>query len=91
MWNTGVLVIFGVLTTDTIEQAIEPVRKWAIKADCVAFAIEMANLAQKFYKKLWEKRMFKGNYTIILDYDGTIHDSTRNLHLRFQTSLCFSC
>lgn len=44
--NTGVPVIFGVLTTDTIEQAIERAGTKAGNKgyDCAVSAIEMANL-----------------------------------------------
>lgn len=43
--NTGVPVIFGVLTTDTIEQAIERAgTKAGNSYDCAVSAIEMANL-----------------------------------------------
>ena len=48
--QTGVPVIFGVLTTDTIEQAIERAgTKSGNKGfDCANTAIEMANLIKKF-------------------------------------------
>ena len=44
--STGVPVIFGVLTTDTIEQAIERAGTKAGNKgyDCAVSAIEMANL-----------------------------------------------
>ena len=44
--ETGVLVLFGVLTTDTIEQAIERAGTKAGNkgADCAQSAIEMVNL-----------------------------------------------
>jgi len=47
--NSGVPVIFGVLTTDTIEQAIERAgTKSGNKGfDCAMAAIEMANLMRK--------------------------------------------
>ncbi len=47
--STGVPVIFGVLTTDTIEQAIERAgTKSGNKGfDCATTAIEMANLIKK--------------------------------------------
>ena len=47
--STGVPVIFGVLTTDTIEQAIERAgTKSGNKGfDCATAAIEMANLIKK--------------------------------------------
>ena len=50
--NTGVPVIYGVITTDTVEQAIERTgTKMGNKgAEAAAAAIEMANL----YKKLGE-------------------------------------
>ncbi|MGD8690410.1 MAG: 6,7-dimethyl-8-ribityllumazine synthase, partial [Gammaproteobacteria bacterium] len=45
-WDTGVPVIFGVLTTDTIEQAIERAGTKAGNkgADAAATALEMADL-----------------------------------------------
>ena len=47
--NTGVPVMFGVLTTDTIQQAIERAgTKSGNKGyDCALGAIEMANLIKK--------------------------------------------
>ena len=47
--NTGVPVLFGVLTTDTIEQAIERAGTKAGNkgADCAKAAIEMANVIKK--------------------------------------------
>lgn len=47
--NTGVPVLFGVLTTDTIEQAIERAGTKAGNkgADCAKSAIEMANVIKK--------------------------------------------
>ena len=33
--------------------------------------------------------MFKGVHTIILDYDGTIHDSTRNYIYAFKQAYAF--
>lgn len=35
------------------------------------------------------KRTFKGVHTIILDYDGTIHDSTRNYIYAFKQAYAF--
>lgn len=51
--KTGVPVIFGVLTTDTIEQAIERAGTKAGNKgwDCAMAAIEMANLMQKLAGK----------------------------------------
>ncbi len=48
--ETGVPVIFGVLTTDTIEQAIERAGSKAGNkgAECAAVAIEMVNLLAEF-------------------------------------------
>lgn len=48
--STGVPVIFGVLTTDTIEQAVERAGTKAGNkgADCAVSAIEMANLNRSF-------------------------------------------
>jgi len=47
--NTGVPVLFGVLTTDNIEQAIERAGTKAGNkgADCAKAAIEMANVIKK--------------------------------------------
>lgn len=47
--NTGIPVLFGVLTTDTIEQAIERAGTKAGNkgADCAKSAIEMANVIRK--------------------------------------------
>lgn len=47
--NTGTPVLFGVLTTDTIEQAIERAGTKAGNkgADCAKSAIEMANVIRK--------------------------------------------
>lgn len=47
--NTGVPVLFGVLTTDNIEQAIERAGTKAGNkgADCARSAIEMANVIKK--------------------------------------------
>jgi len=51
--KTGVPVIFGVLTTDTIEQAIERAGTKAGNKgwDCAMAAIEMANLIPKLHTK----------------------------------------
>ncbi len=48
--EAGIPVIFGVLTTDTIEQAIERAGTKAGDkgSDCAAAAIEMANLLSEF-------------------------------------------
>ncbi len=48
--EAGIPVIFGVLTTDTIEQAIERAGTKAGNkgSDCAAAAIEMANLLSEF-------------------------------------------
>ncbi len=48
--QTGVVVVFGVLTTDTIEQAIERAGTKAGNKgwDAAVTAIEMANLARSF-------------------------------------------
>ena len=50
--NTGVPVLFGVLTTDTIEQAIERAGTKAGNkgADCAQSAIEMINLIKEIEK-----------------------------------------
>ena len=47
--NTGTPVLFGVLTTDTIEQAIERAGTKAGNkgAECAKSAIEMANVIRK--------------------------------------------
>ena len=49
--QTGVPVLFGVLTTDTIEQALERAGTKAGNkgADVAAAAIEMANLLRKIH------------------------------------------
>lgn len=51
--KTGVPVIFGVVTTDTIEQAIERAGTKAGNKgwDCAMAAIEMANLMTKLHAK----------------------------------------
>ena len=47
--NTGIPVLFGVLTTDNIEQAIERAgtKSGNKGSDCAQAAIEMANLIKK--------------------------------------------
>ena len=46
--DAGIPIIFGVLTTDTIEQARKSRRRPAIKGRCCSCAIEMANLLKQF-------------------------------------------
>lgn len=52
MHETGVPILLGVLTTDTIEQAIERAGTKAGNkgAECAVAAIEMANLLKQFEK-----------------------------------------
>lgn len=56
--NTGLPVMFGVLTTDTIQQAIERAGTKAGNKgyDCAMGAIEMVNLIKKADQKLLEKK-----------------------------------
>ena len=56
--NTGLPVMFGILTTDTIQQAIERAGTKAGNKgyDCALGAIEMVNLIKKADQKLLEKK-----------------------------------
>nr|MBP3283302.1 6,7-dimethyl-8-ribityllumazine synthase [Treponema sp.] len=56
--NTGLPVMFGILTTDTIQQAIERAGTKAGNKgyDCAMGAIEMVNLIKKVDQKLLEKK-----------------------------------
>lgn len=56
--NTGLPVMFGILTTDTIQQAIERAGTKAGNKgyDCAIGAIEMVNLIKKADQKLLEKK-----------------------------------
>ena len=56
--NTGLPVMFGILTTDTIQQAIERAGTKAGNKgyDCAMGAIEMVNLIKKADQKLLEKK-----------------------------------
>ncbi len=56
--NSGLPVMFGILTTDTIQQAIERAGTKAGNKgyDCAMGAIEMVNLIKKANQKLIEKK-----------------------------------
>ena len=56
--NTGLPVMFGILTTDTIQQAIERAGTKAGNKgyDCAMGAIEMVNLIKKFNTKAIESK-----------------------------------